>query len=154
MTVTFDLPGVYIFRLTADDSALSNHDEVKIETNPVPFTCTAPNVADFFSGVVAGKNRGAPYSELLFLTLLSNGTLSFVSVYGQPGLVWQQESGSGAWTPFFTTDGYCIVRAATPGGGGPSLPALLKRAIRSNCVPPMIPMCRRLGFSGEPEASE
>jgi len=116
MTVTFDLPGVYIFRLTADDSALSNHDEVKIETNPVPFTCTAPNVADFFSGVVAGKNRGAPYSELLFLTLLSNGTLSFVSVYGQPGLVWQQESGSGAWTPFFTTDGYCIVRAATPGG--------------------------------------
>ena len=81
------------------------------------FTCDGATVAGSFSGVVAGTDSGIPFSAFVFLDLLSNGNLDLLSIFGEPGVPWQQESGPGTWTPFFSTDGFCIILAAIPGGG-------------------------------------
>ena len=81
------------------------------------FTCDGATLAGSYSGVVAGTDSGTPFSSFVFLDLLNNGTLQLLSVFGEPGLPWQQEAGAGIWSFFFTTDGFCILLAALPGGG-------------------------------------
>ena len=78
--------------------------------------CDGPSLAGSYSGVVEGKRNSVPYSAFLFLTVLRNGTLDVLSIFGEPGVPWQQEAGAGTWTPFFTTDGFCIIMATVPGG--------------------------------------
>ena len=117
-TASFSLPGTYVLRLTADDGALTTSAEVTItvDPNPTTFTCDGPSLAGSYSGVVEGKRNSVPYSAFLFLTVVSNGTLDVLSIFGEPGAPWQQEAGAGTWTPFFTTDGFCIIMATVPGG--------------------------------------
>jgi hypothetical protein len=117
-TATFSEAGTYTLRLTATDGVLQAFDDVVItvDPNPAPFTCEGPSLAGSFSGVVEGQRNGLPYSAFLFLDLLSNGTLDVLSIFGEPGVSWQQEAGAGTWTPFFTTDGFCIIMATVPGG--------------------------------------
>jgi len=104
---------------TKDCTVTLNSDTTVTATftlSPDP-ECTGATVAGTYSGVVAGTDSGTAFSSFLFLTLLSNGTLEVFSVFGEPGLPFQQESATGTWTFFFTTEGFCIIRATLSGGG-------------------------------------
>ena len=80
------------------------------------FTCDGATVAGAFSGQLVGADdSGTPFSSFLFLTVFSDGTFDILSLFSEPGLAWQQLQGTGVWTPFFTTDGFCIVMLTVPG---------------------------------------
>jgi hypothetical protein len=81
------------------------------------FPCLGASLAGAYSGVVAGTDSGTAFSSFVFLTLFSNGTLDVLSIFGEPGVPWQQAKGPGTWSFFFTTDGFCIILATTPGEG-------------------------------------
>ena len=82
------------------------------------FTCDGATVAGAFSGNLVGvDDSGTPFSSFLFLTVFSDGTFDILSLFSEPGLAWQELRGTGVWTPFFTTDGFCIILATIPGGG-------------------------------------
>ena len=65
------------------------------------FTCDGATLAGSYSGVVAGTDSGTPFSSFVFLDLLSNGTLQLLSVFGEPGLPWQQAAGGRHLVIFF-----------------------------------------------------
>ena len=44
--------------------------------------------------------------------------LSFLSVFGEPGLPWQQEMGTGTWTLLLPPDVFCVLNINITGGGG------------------------------------
>ena len=90
---------------------------ILVPLNADAFTCDGATLAGSYAGVAAGTDSGTAFSAFLFLDLLSNGTLTLLSIFGEPGAPWQQAQGPGTWTPFFTTDGFCIILATIPGGG-------------------------------------
>ena len=102
-TATFSQADTYVLRLIADDGALMTSAEVTITVDPDPttFTCDGPSLAGSYSGVVEGKRNNVPYSAFLFLTVLRNGTLDVLSIFGEPGVPWQQGVGDRHLDPVF-----------------------------------------------------
>ena len=90
---------------------------ILVPLNADAFTCDGATLAGSYAGVAAGTDSGTAFSAFLFLDLLSNGTLTLLSIFGEPGVPWQQQQGAGTWAPFFTTQGLCIILANLPGGG-------------------------------------
>ena len=80
------------------------------------FNCDGATLAGSFAGTLAGTVGSLPTSGFAFLTLASNGTLTYLEIFSEPGVPWQQDQGAGTWTPFFTTQGFCIIMLTIPGG--------------------------------------
>ncbi len=109
-TASFSVDGVYVLRLTADDSELTANDEVTITVDPVPNQ--APTV-----------NAGADQTVLLPARADLDGTVSDDGLPNPPGAVttnWSKVSGPGSvtfgdaaavdTTAIFSIDGVYVLR--------------------------------------------
>ena len=111
-TASFSTDGVYVLRLTADDSALSAFDDVSITVDPQPPVNQAPSV-----------NAGTDQTITLPSVANLEGTVSDDGLPNPPGVVtttWSVVSGPGTvtfgdvnavdTTASFSTDGVYVLR--------------------------------------------
>ncbi len=102
-TASFSTDGVYVLRLTADDSALTDTDDVTITVNPAPIACID---VDFESGGFNGWTNLA--SSTCATGTFVSGTPNFVEnggVITQVGGDHTTGSGNALYTAFNTADG-------------------------------------------------